>query len=400
MLISTLKEIVLATNYALKYFPGTSQESRAKLEAATAGWHREFYPVNDLTTDQALYMNVYMKHPKGKRDTLILKIHGTHGLPEERLGVAKTLSSLEYLLELNDDVGFAIISPYNPYGYSHGQRWDEDGVDLNRAQIDDPNGFPDFQHPHQIKNLLERLQPVIDAKAPLGNRLKELWQYYSQVFKLIKNGELEPAIRVVACGQWSDPSGVFYGGTETPKQAEIMREVIPHLTEGYRQAIVIDEHTGLGKGFRFLPFLPGFLLGRPSYLTNLSSDDPRFLKLKNAFPYLQSTSQQEIGSSRSQYPVKGSLLAYIEKYSKAQATYPIVIDDYTAFIPRVFFALRQQKRAITNPETPARKARKADKRVLRRFGPANPIQRALSIHTARKDLGTLIKEFNLGKKTY
>ena len=379
--------------HALKYYPRTSQESQAKLEAATAGWERNSYPLsNDSVRDQTLKMHLYVKHPAGKKDTLILKIHGTHGLPEERLGVAKTLSSLDYLLEngkLNDDVGFAIISPYNPWGSLHGQRWTEHGVDINRAHLYYPEDFVDFQHTKEVEHLLAQLQPIIDAKAPLGNGFKEFWAYYSQVFKLMKSGELKSAIQAVACGQWSDPNGVFYGGTETPEQAKIVRQLIPYLTEGYKQVIVIDEHTGLGKGFLF---------GRPSYLTNLKSDDPRFSRLKRALPHLVSTSVQEIGPSRSQYAVRGCLLAYIEKYSKAEATFPVVTDDYTAFIPRVFFALRQQKRARNNPDTSAGKVRKADKRVLRRFGPSNPIQKVLSLRTARRDLEALIQEFNLGRQ--
>ena len=134
-------------------------------------------------------------------------------------------------LKLPENVAFLLIHALNPWGYHTLHRCDHAGIDVNR-------NFVDFDHPPMENPGYETLQPMLEIRDPV-QRDRALEKARMEM----GNRDYEMAL---SGGQYRDPFGPFYGGTE----ASFSRGVIETLIEDWglasRQLAVIDVHTGLG----------------------------------------------------------------------------------------------------------------------------------------------------------
>jgi hypothetical protein len=161
-------------------------------------------------------------------------IAGTHGI-EGFAGSAVQIDQLSLLAEgkvvIPANTAILMIHALTPWGYAWQRRCDADGVDLNRNSVDFSEPLPENHGYERLKNTLY----LTDAE-PRKAAMAELERQYGRV-------ALEKAL---SAGQYSDPTGPFYGG-KSPTHGRLVCEDLMRIYALHdRDLAVIDLHTGLG----------------------------------------------------------------------------------------------------------------------------------------------------------
>jgi hypothetical protein len=199
-------------------------------------------------TGGSLYIDIARKGPIDAPRVLITT-SGTHGV-EGFAGSAIQLSAIENeLLEskLPRDMAIVHVHALNPYGFSYLRRTDEQNIDLNRNCIDWEGKKIPKDPPHTAF-----VQPMFHPSK---------WQWpIPELANFIQTTPKEISDYAIAGGQYTDPRGLFYGGSGPSQSNIIWQEIIrEHLWEATR-IIHLDFHTGLGPfghGELIVPAKPG-----------------------------------------------------------------------------------------------------------------------------------------------
>jgi hypothetical protein len=182
----------------------------------------------ELATDVALL---------GSADAsrLMVVVSGTHGA-EGFCGPGIQVAWLAAAERLPADTAILLVHAINPYGFSHVRRVTEDNVDLNRNFIDHGNAKPSNPGYDALR---EAICPREWSEESERRNLAALRAYAAQ------HGPdaLETAI---ASGQYVDPQGVFYGGTQPTWSNRTLRAILAAFASTARHVAFIDLHTGLG----------------------------------------------------------------------------------------------------------------------------------------------------------
>lgn len=171
--------------------------------------------------------------PEDAAKVLVL-LGGTHGI-EGFAGSAIQIDQLGLLADglavIPADTAVLMIHALTPWGYAWQRRCDADGVDLNRNIVDFSRPLPENKDYALLKDTLY-LADAAQRKIALAG----FEQQHGRV-------ALEKAI---SAGQYSDPSGPFYGGKAPAHGRRVCEDLMRQHTLQQRDLAVIDLHTGLG----------------------------------------------------------------------------------------------------------------------------------------------------------
>jgi hypothetical protein len=221
--------------------PLSYREARAAfLEAATSARARvtsTIHPAKGIDGED-LAIDVAEVGPADADDVVVI-VSGTHGV-EGYLGSALQTQHLRALAEGDgatiDGPALVFIHALNPYGFSWVRRVNEDNVDLNR-------NFIDWSQP-PVAN--EEYGELADTFVP------EDWSEATQERTLLAlAAKLEEVgiarlQQIVSGGQYTHPTGVFYGGTKQVWSNDWLQAFLGERLAAARRAAIIDLHTGLG----------------------------------------------------------------------------------------------------------------------------------------------------------
>ncbi|MGN6695078.1 MAG: DUF2817 domain-containing protein [Aquihabitans sp.] len=223
--------------------PLSYREARtAFLEAAAAADARvtsTVHPAKGID-DEDLAIDVAEVGPADADDVVVV-VSGTHGV-EGYLGSALQTQHLRSLAD-GDGEGapaggpaIVFVHALNPFGFSWVRRVNEDNVDLNR-------NFIDWSQPpvanDEYGELADTFVPDDWSEATQERTLLTL------AAKLEEVG-IARLQQIVSGGQYSHPTGVFYGGTKPVWSNDWLQGFLGDRLAGVRRAAIIDLHTGLG----------------------------------------------------------------------------------------------------------------------------------------------------------
>lgn len=179
----------------------------------------------------------------------LLVISGTHGI-EGFAGSGCQVGLLEDRLHeaLPGSTCLLLLHALNPYGFAWLRRVNEDGVDLNR-------NFVDFAKPLPASAAYEALHDWLipaDWEGEARRAADAVLMSFGQTHGM-------PALQAaVSGGQYTRPSGLFYGGTRESWSALMLARVLTEVLPGtVRRLAVLDLHTGLGPPAYGEPILDG-----------------------------------------------------------------------------------------------------------------------------------------------
>lgn len=166
---------------------------------------------------------------------VILHIAGTHGI-EGYLGAAVQLAALEFTNKIPDDISVIFIFCLNPWGMRNLRRTNENNIDLNRNfRVD---GFKSANG----SNLYARIDAFINPKRkpfyfePFLPQV--IWQIIRHGYANLKQG--------IAGGQYSFPTGIYYGGEQVSPNVRALTEILKKEIRANQKVFGIEVHSGLG----------------------------------------------------------------------------------------------------------------------------------------------------------
>ncbi len=169
-------------------------------------------------------------------DAVLVIVSGTHGV-EGYTGSALQHRWLE-LHATNRPPGLRVVllHAFNPYGFSWVRRVNEDNVDLNRNFIDWDEPPPANEEYGGLAHLL--VPDSWDDDTQHATTL-QLLAYAEEV-------GLPRLQEVVSGGQYTHPTGVFYGGSGPVWSHRWLVDHLADLVAGATRLGIVDLHTGLG----------------------------------------------------------------------------------------------------------------------------------------------------------
>ena len=226
-LIPPLRNSLFAGDYR-----GACAAWQGALDALPLPRHQRDIPYPDVGGDGLITQTALVGNPAAS--TVIVLIGGTHGV-EGFAGSAIQCDLMALLaagyFPLADNEALLLVNALNPWGYAFLHRHDHRGVDANRNAVDFSRPLPANPGYEKIRHLFaipdpSRRKKALDAAAgQLGRRDYEV---------------------AVSGGQYTDPSGPFYGGDGPGHCRLVTEQLIADFRLADRRLAVIDIHTGLG----------------------------------------------------------------------------------------------------------------------------------------------------------
>jgi len=236
-------------------------EARGKFRAAAtaAGAEIQTYSLEhrgpddlDLTTDTA------WAGPRDARAVLVT-VSGTHGV-EGFFGSAVQVEWLRRTegVALAGEIAALHIHAINPYGFSWLRRTNEDNVDINRNWMDFDTALP--------------ANPAYDEIA--GDLCPSDWsagvqkETWDRLQGWIGRHGFAAFQKAVSGGQWTHPTGLFYGGRRASWSRNTLTDIVTAQLSRASHIALLDFHTGLGPHGYAEPIIgqpradPGFVRAR------------------------------------------------------------------------------------------------------------------------------------------
>ena len=224
-----MSEVGLASSYDESRTSFLAAASRA---GATVTNHE--HPMTGLDGEQ-LAIDV-AEIGEAEASSVLLIVSGTHGV-EGFTGSALQRHWFEASAEHRpNDVRVVIVHALNPYGFSWVRRVNEDNVDLNRNFVDWSEPPPANEDYGGLARIL-----VPDAWDDETQQATTL-----QLLEAVEQLGLDRIQEVVSGGQYTHPTGVFYGGARPTWSHQWLRDNASALVGSARRLGIIDLHTGLG----------------------------------------------------------------------------------------------------------------------------------------------------------
>jgi len=164
--------------------------------------------------------------------------HGTEGLTGSGVQVATLKSSL--VEELPDGIALVFVHALNPYGFAHLSRTNEDNIDLNRNFINFTDALPTNED-------YDTIHPWIVPAAWHGPERGDAEQALTAYVDTFGEKKLQA---VLLKGQYTQPNGLFYGGTSPSWSNRQWSDIVATEGKGAKHLSILDVHTGIGpKGY-------------------------------------------------------------------------------------------------------------------------------------------------------
>jgi len=222
------------------YFGRDYDAARARFRAAAAAqatlssWE---LPQRKGPKDEPLTMDVAcIGAPDADRALLILSgTHGVEGFCGSGCQVGFFIDRLYEALPASSCA--LLIHALNPFGFAWLRRVNEDGVDLNRNFVDFDRALPSSA----------AYEPLHECLVPPAWEGPERARADAALQAVIQQRGMRAVQSALTGGQYTRPSGLFYGGRRPTWSAQRLAEILrTQLPPTVRHLAVLDLHTGLG----------------------------------------------------------------------------------------------------------------------------------------------------------
>lgn len=181
---------------------------------------------------EQLTVDVALLGPR-RAERCVVVSSGLHGVE----GVAGSAIQRTWLSQLTaPSTRVVLIHLLNPFGFAWQRRVDGDNIDLNRNFLLDGEKFtgapPGWQD----------VEPWLVPPRP-ASRWDPLLP--KALYAATRKGR-KAIFQAISGGQYESPQGLFFGGSGPAGLQDLLRDGLPRWTQGAREVIHLDIHTGLG----------------------------------------------------------------------------------------------------------------------------------------------------------
>jgi hypothetical protein len=172
----------------------------------------------------------------GEADAVLMIVSGTHGVEGFTGSALQHRWFGQHAAALPATLRVVHVHALNPYGFSWVRRVNEDNVDLNRNFVDWSLPPPANEEYGGLAHLL--VPDAWDDDTQQTTTLQLLAHAEEVGFPRLQE--------VVSGGQYTHPTGVFYGGTAPVWSHRWLVEHLSELVGAATRLCIVDLHTGLG----------------------------------------------------------------------------------------------------------------------------------------------------------
>lgn len=234
--------------YFSRDYAAARQRFQAAVARAGASLASHVLPDHAGPSGEALAIDV-ARLGNARAESALLVISGTHGV-EGFAGSGCQVGLLEdrFHEALPQSSCLILLHALNPFGFAWLRRVNEDGVDLNRNFVDFSKPLPSSAAYEALHDWLVPAEWEGEARRAADAALTAFGQTHGMA-------ALQAA---VSGGQYTRPTGLFYGGARESWSASTLARVLAEILPGtVRRLGVIDLHTGLGPAGYGEPILDG-----------------------------------------------------------------------------------------------------------------------------------------------
>ncbi|MFZ2413391.1 MAG: M14 family metallopeptidase [Candidatus Cryosericum sp.] len=172
---------------------------------------------------------------------MLLITTGEHGIEGFAGSAILELAIREILPMLDPEMtSLCLVHAINPWGMKHEQRTNAANVDLNRNFIVSWDGAArDSDGYGSLRSIFQPQGPMPSVQ---WNRLLVA----SQVMRLAVTGKSGKLRQALLAGQYDEPAGLYYGGTEWQPETRVMRRLYDDCLNAVPHLVHVDLHTGYG----------------------------------------------------------------------------------------------------------------------------------------------------------
>ncbi|MBV6508565.1 MAG: hypothetical protein JJLCMIEE_01629 [Acidimicrobiales bacterium] len=279
-------------------------------------------------------------------ERVVVVASGTHGVE----GFAGSMLQTHWLTtgaprDLPDGDAVLLLHALNPWGFAWRRRVNEDGVDLNRNFVD----FERLPSNPRYDELAADLVPEhwdLQAREEADGRL----------LSLLSERGMEAMQEAISGGQYSDPGGLFYGGSAPTWSHLAIRETLSEELASVPDVRVLDLHTGLG------PFGKGELI---------SSDPPGSAALRRARALLGEDVTSILGDDSVSASLTGEWLPRLSEWTTATVT-AVALEFGTVDLLEILEALRADHWLWRHGDPESTEGEEIAARLRQVFAPDDP----------------------------
>ena len=185
--------------------------------------------------DEELAVDVASIGPTDAHSVLLL-VSGTHGVEGFTGSALQHHWFQQHATQRPEGLRVVLVHALNPFGFSWVRRVNEDNVDLNRNFVDWSQPPPANEDYGGLAQLLVPASWDVDTQQ---TTTLQLLAYAEEVgFPRLQE--------IVSGGQYTHPTGVFYGGSGPVWSHRWLVDHLPTIVGGAQRLGLIDLHTGLG----------------------------------------------------------------------------------------------------------------------------------------------------------
>jgi len=130
-----------------------------------------------------------------------------------------------------------VVHALNPWGFSHGRRFDHENIDCNRNFVLPESAFAGSPE------LYEVLDPFLNPQSPP----RRIDAFFVQAIRLIRKYGFSRLQQTIASGQFDFPAGLFFAGRQPSWTQRRFLEQWDDWTGKTTRVVHLDFHTGLGR---------------------------------------------------------------------------------------------------------------------------------------------------------
>ena len=204
--------------------------------------------------DDDLTANYFYLPAKEQAKNLIVLTSGVHGIEGFVGNAAQRLFLKEILPTLDlSQTGILLIHAINPFGMKYFRRVDEFNRDLGRnfeltrALFTMPN--PEYS----------KMSPVLNPQTRASANLLARFRFLFGTGYFLARTSLKELRQAILQGQYHDPSGIYFGGSDFSPQRDWLKELLETTARPYANVMLGDFHTGYGNRGKLHLFEPALL---------------------------------------------------------------------------------------------------------------------------------------------
>jgi hypothetical protein len=167
---------------------------------------------------------------------------GLHGIEGYTGSAVLHLLIREFLPSIDHrHCSLLLLHAINPWGMKHGRKTNATNVDLNRNFLLHADDFdPTFNADYQ------KFDRFLNPDREVGGYVDFTFGFAAGLLASLLRSGASALQRALLLGQYSNPNGLYYGGSQMQEEARVVRDLILDFIPRRGQVVFLDIHTGYG----------------------------------------------------------------------------------------------------------------------------------------------------------